>query len=395
VSISHRERDNHLTQLDQSNAIDEYMRSKYTNAELYQWMSVQLMGLHSAAHRMALDMARRAERAAVRELGGSALNVIRNDYWTNPRSGLLAGERLHQDIKRLEVAFLEQGRREFELVKHVSLRRLAPRQLVDFMTTGSCEFDVPEWLFDIDAPGQYMRRIKTVSVSVPCVTGPYTGINCKLTLLRSDVRVSNALPYAIPEAEMDTSARNFRRYGATESIVTSSGHDDSGLFETQLRDERFLPFESAGAVSRWRLEIPRDFPQFDHDTISDVLLHIRYTAREGGEELRREALRSVRQSLAAQPLGVLISCRTDFAAEWAQAVGANPVSLRVNLSRSLLPYWVDTAALPLRGVSSCDLPLPAGGDAVFSSIQNAGFRELDLGVVATGVEDKLLLMTLG
>jgi hypothetical protein len=34
--------------------------------------------------------------------------------------------------------------------------------------------------------------------------------------------------------------------GAVQSIVTSGGSNDSGIFETNLRDERFLPFEGAG-----------------------------------------------------------------------------------------------------------------------------------------------------
>ncbi|MCX9029027.1 MAG: hypothetical protein OIN86_12730 [Candidatus Methanoperedens sp.] len=61
------------------------------------------------------------------------------------------------------------------------------------------------------------------------------------------------------------------------------------LFETNLRDERYLPFELSGAVSQWRLELPADVRQFDYNTISDVILHLRYTARDGGEQLRKGA----------------------------------------------------------------------------------------------------------
>ena len=78
---------------------------------------------------------------------------------------------------------------------------------------------------------------------------------------------------------------------AIESVLTSSGQNDSGqndsgLFETNLRDERYLPFEGAGAISQWRLRLPTTFPAFDHDTITDVILHLRYTARDGRERLR-------------------------------------------------------------------------------------------------------------
>ena len=52
---------------------------------------------------------------------------------------------------------------------------------------------IPEWLFDLDTPGHYLRRIKSVSVSIPSVVGPYTSINCKLTLLESHVRHESSL----------------------------------------------------------------------------------------------------------------------------------------------------------------------------------------------------------
>ena len=52
---------------------------------------------------------------------------------------------------------------------------------------------MPEWLFDMDSPGQYLRRLKTVAVTIPAVTAPYTAIHCKLSLLRSSIRTSSLL----------------------------------------------------------------------------------------------------------------------------------------------------------------------------------------------------------
>lgn len=40
------------------------------------------------------------------------------------------------------------------------------------------------------------------------------------------------------------------------------------MFETNLHDERLLPFEGAGAESTWKLELPASFRQFDYSTIS-------------------------------------------------------------------------------------------------------------------------------
>ena len=96
-------------------------------------------------------------------------------------------------------------------------------------------------------------------------------------------------------------------FGSMQSIVTSTGQNDSGLFETNLRDERFLPFELSGAISEWQLELPanpsKDDPrQFDYDTIADVILHLRYTAREGGGLLRNGAVANLKTSGRRRPV---------------------------------------------------------------------------------------------
>ena len=72
------------------------------------------------------------------------------------------------------------------------------------------------------------------------------------------------------------------------------------MFETNFRSERYLPFEFTGAISDWRLELPTNFNYFDVDTISDVVIHMRYTAREGGETLRGKAISYVGDTLPTQ-----------------------------------------------------------------------------------------------
>ena len=62
--------------------------------------------------------------------------------------------------------------------------------------------------------------------------------------------------------------------------------NDDGLFELNFQDPRYLPFEGTGAVSTWRLSMPRSTNRFDFTTISDVIFKLRYTARDGGEGFR-------------------------------------------------------------------------------------------------------------
>ena len=75
-----------------------------------------------------------------------------------------------------------------------------------------------------------------------------------------------------------------------KAVATSTAQNDSGVFELNFRDERYLSFEGAGVISTWKLELNGkykkedgtniDISQFDYDSISDVILQIRYTARE-------------------------------------------------------------------------------------------------------------------
>ena len=163
----------------------------------------------------------------------------------------------------------------------MSLRQLNPVALLTLKATGTCQVTIPEWLYDFDCPGHYMRRIKSVALSIPSVVGPYISVNCTLSLLRSSPRKS-PLSRDGEYARQGSGDDRFVDYiGSVQSIVTSGASNDSGLFETNLRDERFLPFEGVGAESTWKLDLPKDSPALDYATISDVILHIRYIARQG------------------------------------------------------------------------------------------------------------------
>src|SRR3954454_3353909 len=101
-----------------------------------------------------------------------------------------------------------------------------------------------------------MRRIKSVALSIPSVVGPYTNVNCTLSLLKSSLRKSPLLPDGEYTRQGSEDDRFVDYFGTIQSIVTSSGTNDSGMFETNFRDERLLPFEGAGAESTWKLELP-------------------------------------------------------------------------------------------------------------------------------------------
>ncbi len=317
ISVAEADLENHDKQVENSKSADQFMRSKYTNQELYGWMMLQISGIYFQSYQLARDIATRAERAFQYELGVTNTDFIQPGQWDNLKKGLLAGEHLQHSLRRMEAAYLEQDRREYELTKHVSLALLDPTALVTLRETGECFVELPETVFDMDYPGHFRRRIKTVGLTIPCVVGPYSTINCTLTMLSNSVRTT-ATPSA-PYARSDNNDPRFvDNLAAIQSIATSGAQNDSGLFELNLGDERYLPFEGAGAISRWRIQLPLETNRFDRNTISDVIVHLRYTASEGGDGLRAAAL-------PAQTTGArLISMRHEFPTAWHRFLNVAP-----------------------------------------------------------------------
>jgi hypothetical protein len=337
------------TQVQQAQAVQAFLQTKFTSAVFYGWMQSDISALYYQYYRFACDTARQAEQTMKQELMRPELDAtqfIQFNYWDSGHQGLLSGEALYLDIKRMELAYHDNNKRELELTRHVSLRQLDPLALLTFRITGSCTVTVPEWLYDRDCPGHYMRRIKTVSLSIPSVVGSFTGVNCTLSLQSSSLRVSPLLSngtYARDTTQDD--ARFIDYFGASDVIVTSSGTNDSGMFETNLRDERFLPFEGAGAISIWTLSLPAQVRAFDYTTISDVILHIRYTAREAGNPLGSQATTELLQMLDTKgqaSQGLLFCLRYDFPTEWSAFInGAG--NFQVTLEKQFFPYAVQSA----------------------------------------------------
>lgn len=349
-AIAEKEYENHKQQIKNAEEIENFLNAegndkngKKTNKALYAWMKREVKGIYGQAFQFAFDIAKKAELALQHELGDSELSYIKFDY-LGGKEGLLAGEKLHLDIKRMEMTYHEMNQREYEITKHVSLLEVDPLALIQLRATGRCTIPLPEEIFDMDCPGHYFRRIKSVAISIPCVTGPYTSINCTLTLLKSSIRKNSNLTdgeYARNSTEDD---RFSDYYGSLQSIVTSTGQNDSGMFETNLRDERYLPFEGSGVISEWQLELPNDVRQFDYDTISDVVLHIRYTAREGGGLLRNGATANLKTKIEeSQTSGSvrLFSVRHEFPSEWAKFKNDNSSAAKLTLAilEEHYPYW--------------------------------------------------------
>ena len=220
----------------------------------------------------------------------------------------------------------------------------------------------------MDHPGHYMRRIKSVALTVPCVVGPYTSLNCTLRLLEHKFRTS-----AIAKDKGDYLEKTDvpdERFSTVNvpitSIAVSSGQNDSGVFELNFRDERYIPFEGAGAVSKWRVELPEKFRQFDYDSITDVIMHLRYTAVDGGDKLKKPAedsvqeyIKSVEQLSREEGLFAAFDLRYEFSSEWSRAMqppaGATERLLTLSGLNERLPLF--TKGRPTAKIQATDVYL--------------------------------------
>ena len=315
LAIAQANLDTHNLQTDNAKSVDEYMRSKLTGADLYEWMADRLMDVYYEAYKLAYDMAKRAERAMRTELAvaDSEPRFIGFGYWDSARKGLAAGEQLHQALRVLDVTYHERNKREHEIVKQFSLASFASDKLLTLRETGKCTVDLEEKHFDYDYPGHYLRRIKSVSMTIPAVAGPYSGVSARLTLTKSRMRKST-LGSSYGETPDGGDPRFAYDLVPIESMVTSSAQNDAGVFELVLRDDRYLPFEGAGAISTWNIDLPPETNGFDTSAINDVVLHVRYTARDGGSQLRTAATPA--PTSPRTDLQRLFSAKAEFPDEW-------------------------------------------------------------------------------
>ncbi|EWC46862.1 hypothetical protein DRE_03874 [Drechslerella stenobrocha 248] len=330
-------------------AIDTYLRSKFTNTDLYNWTSTQIYATYVSAYKTAFDMSKRAEQCFNYELGQTDQSFVSFSLDTQ-KKGLLAADSLLAGIKSMEAAYLNKNFREHELTKSISLAAIDPQSLFQLRQSGKCGIKVPEALFDLDHPGHYFRRIKSVALTIPCITGPYTSVSCKLTQITNSYRASTSLGSSNSYPE-DTAAPNsdtrFRyNLGSIQSVATSTAQSDTGTFELNFRDERYLPFEGTGAISTWLIELPRTIRQFDYSTITDAVLTLRYTARDGGASLRkvvddiqRDSLNNILTQAKVAGLYAAYVLPVTFPTEWWQLRNTTNHTTHITIGAQHLPYF--------------------------------------------------------
>ncbi|HYJ81694.1 MAG TPA: hypothetical protein VEW26_02490, partial [Allosphingosinicella sp.] len=379
----------HNRQIAQNQQMANFLATKFSSQALYQWMAGRLSGLYYQTYRLAMQTATDAQ-AAYRYETESTQTFIDFDYWDPAHSGLLASEGLTLALDLMEASYSELGTRRLEIERMVSLASLNPLALDALRQTGTCSFSLPELMFDYDYPGQYCRRIKSVSISIPAIVGPYQNIRATLTQTNSWVAVTSSfdnVKWLVSHGGNQPATVWADQNAANQQIAVSRSIDDSGMFVLNFDDPRYLPFEGTGAVSDWTLTLPKETNRIDFDQLSDVILTLRYTALADGT-----LETNVKGLLAQNPLsvGYYVDVSQSFATPWQAFMQDHSQPDMQQLSFDYAPAWMGSlkkmtlAAAAFRFTAAPGVTWPAGTFTI-GTLKVGSRPPVDISVDDTGL----------
>lgn len=301
-----------------------FMRARFSNEALLQWMIGQVSTLYYQAYDTVSALCLLAQEAWRYETGeyASNRNFFQTAGWSDSKRGLLAGETLRLGLLKMQREYLTRGERQLELIHTFSLQRdykfadnqqpggwLKPyikekldqcekalqqdasnavenADLASVMSL-SIPFKVKEEDLASRYPGHYMRQLVSVSVTLAGLIGPYEDVSAMLVQKSSrfSFEATQAAFGAMCAEKSDpTIVVNLR---PDQSIALSSGLDDSGLFVMNFGDDRLLPFEGNGVVGEWELIFFHPGVERQKrllESLSDVLVRFHYRAKDGGSK---------------------------------------------------------------------------------------------------------------
>ncbi|MBS1915552.1 MAG: hypothetical protein JST87_04695 [Bacteroidetes bacterium] len=263
-----------LTSTQQAADVQNYLSRKFTNVELYSWMSGQIASLYFDAFQVALELSFMAQKCYQYELCREQ-TFIPASNWDSLRKGLLAGEKLKLALMQMQKSFIQFNKRGMEVEKMFSVKAKIENADKNAWTGfkqngGTLTFNITKDDLKIDSLPDNGNSlvIKLIRVSIPAVVGPYQTFGAVLTQTK--------------QSRKESETNNFGQ--ENQKVVISGGIDDSGLLVVDFNDERYLPFEGTGAISTWEFTLKA--PAITCN-ISDIIFTMRYVVMQGDEQGRK------------------------------------------------------------------------------------------------------------
>lgn len=294
LQISMAEKQRNLAEMEQSHALAIYQMqtTRFSGKELYNWMVGRLSGLYYQLFDAAQPLCLMAKSALERDIDASKTQqLFTNAGWNDLYQGLLAGEDLMLNLQKMENIWLTEDQRALEVERTISLAEIYQKsanfnlseKVADY-ASGTVEDEVTDGngvsikddilsasikIADLALVGDYpthmqlgeKRRIKQISVTLPALLGPYQDVQATLSYDGNSSGLAN---------------------GCT-AMAISRGMNDSGQFQLDFNDGKYLPFEGIDISDQGALVLR--FPNATTrqqgllQSLSDIILHIRYTIR--------------------------------------------------------------------------------------------------------------------
>jgi hypothetical protein len=176
------------------------------------------------------------------------------------------------------------------------------------------------------------------------------------------------------------------------------------MFQLNFEDDRYLPFEGGGAISTWRIQLPDPtIKQFDYNSISDTIMHISYTAKDGGETFSGEVIKKTQDLIndmityeESKGLYKVISLKHDFPSDFYKMQNSDTGNYPLKITKSMFPFFVRSKTITSTAISFFDENGAAFDSSVISS-SNAGETigeewELDLLYAKDKLSDDVLVL---
>lgn len=282
----------HITQMEmqaaQANAHMTLLFSQFTCQSLYSWMRSRLATIFYQYYDLTVSCCLMAQKALQWEKNDSTL-YLRTGTWNGAWAGLLSGDSLMLSLAQMEMAWLTHQKREMEITRKISLKQFFENRLGEdangmqqaiqkLLIAGQGEFgagngkialnnslltlhfSLSDFSLTQDFPNKNCR-IRSIAVSLPDVA-------------ESGQHIRGQLYTNISETQLPA--------GCYETAI-SHAIQDNGLFSGSDVTNRWMPFEGLSASDDSGMTLSFADALGEQQTLlnnlSDVILHIQFTAR--------------------------------------------------------------------------------------------------------------------
>lgn len=259
----------------------DFMSERFDQKAFYNWMARRLEDVHNQRLLDAIALAKSAELALKYELIGEP-DIQNKVYVDAPKllnkqyKNITSAIQLKTIIEKMENDYRERLAHQEQDTYNISLRKENPRAFYDFVHNHVADFTVDLDWFDRWLPGDYLRRIKKISLTLDA--NPNAGSQPRLEL--SSVGYSKVMlgdPFTDKELMIIQSNTLNGIHRERFSIPFHPVSDRvNERFEAQRGTVSYDFTEGLGVANSWHLEMVT-LGGLDSSNIFDVNLSINYT----------------------------------------------------------------------------------------------------------------------